>query len=360
MPLVALISTIIVIIINALSADNSPAYLASMSSLAAPVLSALRSALSAVAALPAAPVEPAEIAVLPERGSSSPLGIRVSAPPAPTAADVILVRPTRHALPLHALELLINPRAGLTFEGPEEAAVFARFFARHLRISVTTSAGIYGFPHTLPQSRMIITARLRGVVHVAIAPSCWKFAKSVTIEALTLSNESIGSSVHIPVTVTVGACHALTPAGRVFAAAEVGDAKRLVYALTEGGSTEEEARGEPVSVSASHEFRIANYPPSCWSRGTTPCALRSRGTTRRSFASFSLPGRLLNPVTRCVGHVGPYRGSRAKPCVHLPCLRVQHTPKPIYLAAYLGHATIVKALLACPGIEESFRTVRES
>lgn len=43
---------------------------------------------------------------------------------------------------------------------------------------------------------------------------------------------------------------------------------------------------------------------SCRSRETMPCVLRSRGTTRRLFSSYSLPGHLLNPATRCVP-VGP-------------------------------------------------------
>ena len=202
--------------------------------------------------LPTTPVEPAKLALVPAvRGCSTPIGIRVCAPPAPTAADVILCRPPRRALPHHALEFLVNPRAGLTFEGPEEAEAFARFVACYLRISATTSSGMHGFPCAIPQSRIIITARLRGVVHVAIAPSCFKHAQSVTIDALTLPNGSIESSVQLPVSVTVGACHALTPAGRVYAAAEAGDAKKLVYALCDGGSTEEEA--ERVRMSTSHE-----------------------------------------------------------------------------------------------------------
>lgn len=182
--------------------------------------------------------------MLPDTSSSHPtavLACRLWAPLYPRAGDVHLRRLSSNALLGRPFTLDVVPRAGLSFGSVEEAELFVRSVALHLRIDTSLPSGgaiapavIAGVIHPPTKSN----ARFGCGVRVSIRPDSFSATQAFSVNSVALAGDHL-LYASFPTPVTVGARHEPAPPGALWAAAAAGDFQRLVEEMSRGCSTEE-------------------------------------------------------------------------------------------------------------------------
>lgn len=201
-----------------------------------------------MAALPDAPVEPPDMIVIATRSCvASQLGARVLAPRAPSPLDLHLICVPMYAIPSFPLVFDVAPSDSYPCNVSEEADVFSRFLAEHLRVSASFCNGAAAAVALQPA----FSPRGEGLPGIRVSfPAAWGHTDAGTASVIISADSMLLAGVRVyspclPASVPVGANHAKGPPGPLCAAIGEGDIAKVVAALSAGCSTEEGAYDEP-------------------------------------------------------------------------------------------------------------------
>lgn len=199
-----------------------------------------------------APVERADLRLCPS-STVSALSLRVSAPRAPTSADLAVARFPKYVELKHPILFDIVPHDSYPVDDVADAAAFTSTVVQHLHMSSIFSSGPASLPRQARAAVFVPKSSISTTVRVAIAAPSDAAPRTFSLQALTLAGHAVTMPVSAPV--RLGINHAPAKGGRLWEAASAGDAAGVVSALAAGSSTEETKRGKPalfVAVTGGH------------------------------------------------------------------------------------------------------------